>query len=91
MTIDIERASIRDIEEEVDKDIDLFQHYVVEELQDRTPKDTGHASRNWNVGTGDVLAYNHVDYVEYLEQGHSRQAPHGFVEDAIRAAYRRVD
>ncbi len=54
-------------------------------LRSRTPIDTGRARRGWTSRSSGRTASidNRTPYIEYLEQGHSRQAPNGFVRQAI--------
>lgn len=40
----------------------------------------------YDLSQGDIWITNNVPYIQELNQGHSKQAPAGFVEDAIRAA-----
>lgn len=37
----------------------------------------------WNLGEGTVFVVNNVPYIEKLNQGHSKQSPPHFVENAI--------
>ena len=66
---------------------------VAEALRDeivrRTPVDTGKARRGWRVvelAGGNIRVSNRVDYVQYLEDGSSKQAPRGFQSQSITAA-----
>lgn len=55
----------------------------------RTPVDTGRARRGWKpqiLKLGNIWIRNDVPYVQYLEDGHSQQAPHGFVNQAMAVA-----
>lgn len=62
----------------------IWQEYF-QALRDRTPIRTGRARRGWiaeSVNRGDVddrRIYNKVPYIQYLEAGHSKQAPRGFI------------
>lgn len=38
---------------------------------------------NWNVGDGDIWLFNNLKYAEYLERGHSKQAPLGIYTVAL--------
>lgn len=63
---------------------------IKENLADRTPIRTGRARRGWassQSGPGFKERYleNKVPYVIYLEKGHSRQAPNGFIKAGIEA------
>jgi len=59
------------------------------EIRDLTPIRTGRARRGWQavpnpVGVrGDRQIINTVPYVQYLEKGHSKQAPNGFIRQGI--------
>lgn len=51
-------------------------------IQKRTPVDTGRARAGWQIAKPDkytALIYNSVEYIVYLEYGHSQQAPRGMV------------
>lgn len=60
---------------------------LTENLRSRTPIATGRARKGWSGRAQGINANieNRVPYIEYLEQGHSRQAPTGFVRQAIAA------
>jgi len=47
----------------------------------RTPIDTGRARRGWQTRRSDIR--NDVPYIKRLEGGYSRQAPKGFVKQAV--------
>lgn len=47
----------------------------------RTPIDTGRARRGWQSRTSEIR--NSVPYIRKLEEGYSRQAPSGFVRQAL--------
>ena len=51
-----------------------------------TPVDTGNAKKGWSqrqIHDGHELA-NNVEYIKSLENGHSKQAPHGMVRKNVR-------
>lgn len=54
----------------------------------RTPIDQGRARRGWQQRQSgkNISVENQVPYIERLERGYSRQAPKGFVNQAISAA-----
>jgi hypothetical protein len=62
-------------------DVEGLKEWLIEELalriQARTPVDTGNARDGWNID-GDAIV-NFVEYIQYLEYGHSQQAPNGMV------------
>lgn len=60
---------------------------LTDNLKSRTPIDTGRARRGWQgraQGTRATIS-NTVPYIELLENGRSRQAPNGFVRQAVQA------
>ena len=65
--------------------LDLHQGLVL-----ATPVDTGRARAGWTVDTGpqDPVIENVVPYIGVLNDGHSQQAPAGFVEAEIDKATR---
>jgi len=50
-----------------------------------TPVDTGFAQSNWEYrqSSGGVEFYNDTDYISYLDEGWSDQAPSGMTEPAL--------
>ena len=42
----------------------------------------------WTLGSGDLYISNSVEYIEYLEDGHSSQRPEGMTAHAVEAATR---
>lgn len=66
-----------------------FQSQVVP----RTPIDLGTARKGWQQrqsGTN-ISVENQVPYIERLERGYSRQAPRGFVNQAITATIAKTN
>lgn len=60
--------------------------YLARELKRTNPVDTGKSRRAWTVqghANGNVTVFNKVHYVQYLEKGHSKQAPDGFIRQAM--------
>jgi len=79
---EVSKQSNLEIEERVD--------YATETLRVVTPVDTGEARSNWKSEThkdkdGFVngTIYNKVEYIEYLNKGHSKQAPRYFIEQVL--------
>lgn len=76
-----------DIYNEYELDDDEF-YDVCQEIYDRivdgTPVDTGTCAAGWdiNFSGNDCTIRNDVEYTSYLEEGHSSQAPAGWVERA---------
>lgn len=68
---------------------DLFDEIVSElfdRIVERTPVDTGLCMASWEIqkiGVGRYQIYNPIEYVSYLEDGHSQQAPDGIVEPTL--------
>jgi hypothetical protein len=69
----------------VEESNDLLNELAVGIKRD-TPVDTGRAQAGWEITApiskvGDTgVLNNNVDYVIYLEEGHSGQAPAGFIQ-----------
>lgn len=59
------------------------------EVVPRTPIDTGRARRGWQKRTSEIR--NDVPYIAKLESGYSRQAPNGFVNQALKETIRKSD
>lgn len=55
----------------------------------RTPIDTGKARRGWQTRTNRIE--NQVPYIAKLEGGYSRQAPNGFVRQAMTTTIEKSD
>ena len=79
----------------IEKLTDDYQNLIAEKayalIRDTTPIRTGRARRGWNKrrsrGTGSVrVIENKVPYVIYLNEGHSRQAPKGYIQQQLEAA-----
>lgn len=54
-----------------------------------TPVDTGQARQGWEVTTPttayeDGIVENNVEHIVYLNDGHSPQAPEGFVDTIVQ-------
>ena len=60
---------------------------VVEDLKIETPVDTGNARDHWShTQTSNAETFsveNSVDYIVYLNRGHSDQAPSHFIEKTV--------
>lgn len=55
-------------------------------LESLTPVDTGFCSESWSMDVSREFAtfINDCDYAEYLDYGHSKQAPNGMTEPALK-------
>lgn len=51
----------------------------------RTPVDEGTARKGWTVDTQAGVVENNVEHIVALNNGHSSQAPAGFVEASVDA------
>lgn len=65
------------------KELDSLASDLLVEIKQRTPIKTGEARRGWKKNKQQVS--NRVPYIEQLERGRSRQAPDGFVRQAVTA------
>lgn len=54
---------------------------LLEKVRAATPIDTGNARQGWHLH-GNALV-NNVEYVNRLNEGHSRQAPSRFIEQTL--------
>lgn len=69
---------------------------IAQKLFDRlvigTPYDTGNCLDNWEIDYIDVNSveiWNDTEYISYLEDGHSKQKPNGWIEDTLNK-YREI-
>ena len=81
---------------ELKREIDQFTGYVADtfrsEVVPRTPIDQGRARRGWKqrqLGSQQIIE-NQVPYIERLERGYSKQAPRGFVKQAMTATINKT-
>lgn len=81
---------------ELQQEIEQFQRSVAttfkSEVVPRTPIDTGRARAGWKqrqLGRQQIIE-NQVPYIERLERGYSRQAPRGFVKQAMTATINKT-
>jgi len=56
---------------------------LIEKLKSATPVDTGRARDGW-IKNGDSIE-NNVPYIDYLNEGSSKQAPSHFIEKTLLA------
>lgn len=93
MKITVDLLGDQQVLSELAAEIDQFQSAVTAELKrqlvPRTPIDSGRARRGWTERQGKSVE-NRVPYIERLEQGYSRQAPRGFVNQSIQATVTNV-
>jgi hypothetical protein len=71
-------AELQDVRNKVA--LDIFNDLVL-----TTPVDTGKARNGWQIDDagGVVEITNNVEYIAKLNDGHSAQAPAGFIEAAV--------
>ena len=61
----------------------LFMESLVNKLKSATPVDTGKARDGWH-SEGNTIV-NDVEYIDYLNEGSSQQAPAYFIEQTVLA------
>jgi hypothetical protein len=85
ITIDVigTQKAATDLSKEIDKLISFVASTFTSEVKSRTPIDEGRARRGWQQRSNQIE--NRVPYIERLEKGYSKQAPRGFVKQAIQA------
>ena len=80
----------REVKQLANKDIKTKVDYATKTLKVVTPVDTGEARSGWEDKTyygfdgyldGTIL--NKVEHIEYLNRGHSQQAPKYFIEQVL--------
>ncbi len=79
-------ALLDDFEELYKSEFDIMVLTLITELKQATPIDTGKARGGWEYQlTKSDIAYitNEVEYIGYLNDGHSQQAPAYFVEQTV--------
>lgn len=89
----IKTTKVSDITKELEsfliEESNQFLTQSYEAIRANTPVDTGTAQRGWTIVSkidkiGDTGTYeNRVPYVIYLEEGHSGQAPYGFINMSL--------
>lgn len=100
-TITYNEQVLTDIEDAMDKVIAEVGRVCLERVKERTPVRTGYARSRWGleVGSHDFTLNNDAEYISYLEDGSSDQAPSGMlaitmmevpdITDAAVAKYRK--
>jgi len=61
---------------------------IYDRLIIRTPYDTGECTNAWEidyVSRDEVEIWNDTEYISYLEDGHSKQAPNGWIENTLNS------
>lgn len=81
--VSIEGTNIKTwLQDVVEQEIDALGTDYQTSVRSKTPIDTGRARRGWQKRTKEIR--NDVPYIGRLEGGYSRQAPKGFVDQALR-------
>jgi hypothetical protein len=80
----------REVKQLANKDIKTKVDYATKTLKVVTPVDTGEARAGWedktfyaSDGYLDGTISNDVEHIEYLNNGHSKQAPRYFIEQVL--------
>lgn len=81
-----------DLDKTVNRIVREVSNDLTKELRSRTPIETGKAMRGWKQSHGRInsAVKNKVKYISILEDGWSRQAPKGFVEQSIKKIQRNA-
>jgi len=86
--------TIKQIESDLQKHIEMVADAVANEAPKYTPKRTGRAAGGWqkDVQENNFEVYNAVPYVKYLEQPYvkSKQAPRGIIMPTLTAVKRKL-
>jgi hypothetical protein len=56
---------------------------LINRLIEATPIDTGNAKENWKLESNKII--NETEYISYLNEGSSQQAPRFFIEKTVLA------
>ena len=81
-TIRHNEAILSDVKAAMDKVIEEVAAEVLERVKDLTPVDTGFAQSQWKLDEVNEEGFeisNNANYIEYLENGSSTQAPNGML------------
>jgi len=93
MQLKIEVRGEELVEQELQRFVDrytgILQDEILANIRPRTPIDSGQARRGWRKEDNRVV--NRVPYIQRLEQGWSKQAPRGFVNQSIKTAIRNTN
>jgi len=91
-------AVLKELRKDVATDYSKMTQELYQEIVRTTPRRSGAASRAWtrpgpvrNDNYNTQVTTNSLPYVESLEEGHSRQAPHGFIQPAIDKITRKYN
>jgi len=80
----------KEVQQLANVEIDELVNYAVDQLQIVTPVDTGEARQGWLTeerrqldGYRGAVIANDVEYISYLNNGSSQQAPSFFIEQVL--------
>ena len=83
-------GTMKELRKDVSKDLTGSAQELYQEIVRTTPRKTGTASRSWSkppkVGDDNynvTVTSSSLPYIQPLEDGHSKQAPTGFIQPAI--------
>jgi hypothetical protein len=80
--VSVEGTNIRSwLNDIVNKEKAALKSDYLASVKPRTPIDTGRARRGWQTRQSEIR--NDVPYIGKLQSGYSRQAPKGFVNQAL--------
>jgi len=95
VTVDLigSTESLKELEDTILQFRQMLATEFKSQVVPRTPIDQGRARAGWqqrNSGKN-ISVENSVPYIERLERGYSRQAPRGFVNQAISATIAKTN
>jgi hypothetical protein len=83
-------GTIRELRREIAKSINTTAEEIYREIVRTTPKRSGAAARAWtppkkiqDEAFDGIITTNALPYVPRLEEGWSKQAPNGFIQQSI--------
>ena len=92
------KATMEELRREVHRPMDQMARDIYLELVKATPKKSGAASRSWtkpeNIRPDDysaTITTTSIPYMPRLNEGWSRQAPPGFIQQSIDKIVRRYN
>jgi hypothetical protein len=94
--LNVEFINVPQAVSKLKRDIQKFTAKVAqtfyEEVRRVTPIDRGRARRGWKLQRAGekYVVENKVPYINVLEEGHSKQAPKGMIEPAIKQTIQKM-
>lgn len=85
------RRAVGELERELVRIADLVASDLLDVARKNTPIDKGQARQGWRKEKSyrQTSVINRVPYAQYLEEGHSKQAPNGILGPTVREISRR--